>query len=45
MEENDPESVNLLQAGLCDRSLTVSQIAALIRVGWQKMKAAADLVR
>ena len=44
-EKNGPESVKLLQASLGVKSLTASQIAALIRVEWQKMQATADLVR
>ena len=33
-EKVDPEAIELLQASLCDRSLTVSQTAALILVEW-----------
>ena len=33
-EKGDPEAIELLQASLCDRSLTVSQTAALILVEW-----------
>ena len=44
-EENDPESITLLQAGLSVASLTVSQISASIHMGRQMWPVAADFVR